>query len=134
MSYYLEIRAVQRPFPIGVDELDRVMFSSNYTARALATVTQFEEEIIQKLSTASLATLGVDTFIGPGAELPDIDLVTSVIDTGGMFPMITQNHSVIEQLSVQIVVRGKSPSAVRSRILAIWNLLKDLTNEQINSP
>ena len=39
---YVEVLAIQRPFPIGLDEANRVMFSCNFDALAAAPVGSFD--------------------------------------------------------------------------------------------
>lgn len=133
MSRYIDILAVQRPWPIGVDENSRVMFASNYEANAAAPVVDWEKEIVKLLSDVGLATLGTDTFIGPAAVLPlppAAGPYLSVIDTGGSAPWEAQSGEEYERLSVQIVIRAATYAAARTRALAVWrrlNGLRDIT-------
>lgn len=131
MSRYLSIEAVQRPFAIGLDDLQRVMFSVNFQAIAAAPVNQWEEEIIKILNTAGLATSGTDTFIGPAVALPTGNgPYITVLDSGGTAPI--QAHgatgSLYERLSAQVVVRAKSYTVARTRALAVWRALHGVRN------
>lgn len=132
MSTYLEILALQRPFPIGVDENQRVMFSVNFEAIAAANVNQWEEEIADVLTDASLATLGTDTFIGPLAVWPTgAGPYTNILDTGGSSPDETHNGDTYENLSAQIVVKATSYTTARTRALAIWRALDGVRNQTV---
>src|SRR5688500_12356075 len=103
---YIEILAVQRPFPIGSDDSNRALFSFNFDALADSPVSQWEEGIAEILSTARLSTLNVDTFIGPLSVLPTGNgPYISIIDTGGREPLETHDGIKCERLSVQILVR-----------------------------
>lgn len=126
---YIEILAVQRPFPIGLDENNRSVFSCNFDALADAPVASFEEEILKVLSDAGLATLydGAtetgDTTIGPGARVPDgTGPYVQLIDTGGRPPDESQD-SERERLSIQVLVSATNFQAARTRALAIWRAL-----------
>ena len=133
MSYYLEILAVQRPFPIGIDEEnDNVMFSVNFEATARATVDQWEEELVKVLSGASLATLGTDTFIGPQATVPTgTGPYLLINDTGGSGPLESHSGDTYEQLSAQIIIRASTYTAARTRALAVWRALHGVRNTTV---
>lgn len=132
MSRYVQVLAVQRPFPFNTDENGRVMFSCNFDAVAAGPVEQWEEEVVSVLSGAGLATLNTDAFIGPAAILPKGDgPYITVIDTGGLSPVETHNGSIYERLSAQIVVRAAKYRVARTRALAIWRALDGLRNETV---
>jgi hypothetical protein len=134
MTKYLEILAVQRPFSVGVDEQDRTMFSANYEALAKAPVNQWEEEIVKILSTAGLATLGTDTFVGQAAAVPTGNgPFLLVLDSGGTTPLETHGSSVYERLSAQLVVRAKSYAVARTRALACWRALHGVRNQTVTA-
>ena len=69
-SYYIHILARQSPFEYGKDPLNRVLFSCNYDCRAVYPVASFIREMAKLITDASLASSGVDLFIGPQAEIP----------------------------------------------------------------
>lgn len=128
---YLWILAVQRPFPVGVDENDRMRFSVNFEATAAAPVVDWEKEIVKLLSDVALATLGVDTYIGQAAVLPlppAAGPYLSVIDTGGSAPWEAQSGEEYERLSVQIIIRAATYAVARTRALAVWRRLNGLRN------
>lgn len=133
MSRYLEILAVQRPFPFDQDDSARVMFSVNFDALAAAPVTAWEEELAKLINTAGLGTRGTDLFIGPAAVLPadHAGPLVSVIDTGGSMPEWTHQDDGYERLSAQIVVRAASYVAARTRALAIWRVLDGVRNTTV---
>lgn len=134
MSRYLSIEAVQRPFAIGLDDLQRVMFSVNFQALAAAPVNQWEEEIIKILTTAGLATSGTDTFIGPAVALPTGNgPYITILDSGGTAPMQAHGSTgaLYERLSAQVVVRAKNYTSARTRALAVWRALHGVRNQTV---
>ncbi len=134
MSRYLEILAVQRPFPFGVDSNNRVMFSVNFEAEAASPVNAWEEEIVSLLQAAGQATLGQDTFIGPNMDLGAGDgPFINVIDTGGGAPKQTHNNDTYERLTVQIVIRAKNFLTARTRALAVWRTLHGVRNTTVTA-
>lgn len=122
---YLEIIAVQSPFTIGKDDNNRVAWSVNFDAHTDGPSDKFEEEIVKVLSDAGLATLGTDTWIGPGVVFPQTGNgpFTAIIPTGGESPDESHNGDVYERLSCQITVRASTYSLGRTRIFAIWREL-----------
>ena len=131
---YLNINAVQRPFPFNVDENGRVMFSSNFTAQAHGDVDSWEQELRKLIVTAGLGTAGTDLFIGPDVTLPVGDgPYIQIIDTGGAAPFQAHgaNGSLYERLSAQIVVRGAEYLVTRDRALAIWRTLHGVRNQTV---
>lgn len=140
MSRYVEILAIQRPFPFNSDENRRVMFSVNFRALAAAPVEQWDEEIVKVLIDAGAST-GLrhpttnptgDAFSGPTAILPSTaGPFISLIDTGGTAPLETHNSDRYERLSVQIVVRALDYKAARTRALAVWRALDGLRNQTV---
>ena len=132
MSRYLEILAVQRPFPFRVDDNNRVVFSVNFTGLAAGPVDQWEEELVKVLSDASLATLGTDTFIGPAAVVPvGAGPFMTVIDTGGREPLETHDGLDYERLSAQVTVRASKYRTARTRALAIWRALDGVRDQTV---
>ena len=131
---YLSILSVQRPFPIGLDDHQRPMFSVNFEGLADAPVDQWEENLVAILATAGLATSGTDTFIGPAVAVPTGNgPYITVLDSGGTAPI--QAHgptgSLYERLSAQIVVRAKSYTVARTRALAVWRALHGVRNQTV---
>lgn len=136
MARYLLITSVQRPFPIGRDDLQFETFSVNFTAIADSPVDRWEEELIAILSTSGLATYGTDAFIGRSVDLnalPGNGPHVIVIDTGGVAPIETHGPSglLYERLSAQIAIRAKSYTVARTRALAIWRALHGVRNETV---
>jgi hypothetical protein len=133
MSRYLEIIAVSRPAPIGVDTNTRTMFSCNLMALAAQPVAKWEEELARVLFDAGLIALGTDGFIGPDATLPKTNgPLVSIIDTGGS-ATLESHDSKYERLSAQIVVRALSYRDARTRALAIWRALDGVRNVTITA-
>lgn len=129
MNRFIEILAVQRPSPIGVDENNRVMFSVNFDALAAAPVNDWEESIASILVSQGLSTLGTDTFFGPAAILPVSDgPYITLIDTGGYYTEITHSDDRYERLSIQILTRALNYTVARTRALAIWRALDGKRN------
>lgn len=137
MSYYLEILAVQQPFPIGLDSNSRVMFSCNFDFCATYPLTTFETDIVTILTNASISlSLYNPTtnptgniFIGPGAIFPtEYDLCVSIIKTGGVSPYETHNGGKYVRPSVQIITRSMSYVTARDKAESIFNVLDGKRN------
>lgn len=126
---YLEILSMQRPFPTSVDANQRHIFSVNFMAQAAAPVADFEGEMAKLIANAGLGTKGTDLFIGPLAPIPTGDgPYTTIIDTGGMSPLETHDGALYERLTFQVLVRAKSYTDARTRVLAIWRALDGQRN------
>ena len=133
---YLEILSVQRPFDIGPDSAQppRCQFSVNFDAVSQGAVTDWEQEVVQLLEDASLATFNTDMWIGTLKVLPVGDgPYIRLIDTGGSAPDTTHDGRVYENLSCQIVVTAKSYTVGRTRALAIWRELDGKYNTSIEA-
>lgn len=123
---YLEILAVQSPFPIGEDDNSRVVFSANYRSRAAYPVSTFEEDIYSFLYSLNLiGGLGNTTFIGPRGVIPNTGPgpYTEIIRTSGTSPDETHNGDKYENLTLQIIVRAQTYTLARNTSLAIWRAL-----------
>lgn len=123
MSRYLEITAIQEPFPIGNDENDRVMFSSNYDFQVEAPVDQFEEEVGRLIFDAGLGAFGSSMLMGNRTPAAGAGPWINLINTGGVAPLETQTGEKIRRPSLQIIVRASNYQVARTRALAIWQLL-----------
>lgn len=123
-THYLEIISVQNPFPFAVDAKNRHMFSVNFDLLVTHPIPHFEEDIISILSSAGLATSGVDIFYGLKVSIPDGNgPYTLIKNTGGLGSEETHNGDKYRRMSMQIVVYAVVFSAGRTRIEAIWNEL-----------
>lgn len=126
------ILARHRPFPIGTDDSNRVMFTGNYDARAYrpddtSQAIVWEESIASLLTAASLGTLGTSIFIGPAAVIPtSIGPYISIISAGGFSPLATHDNSEAERVSCQILVRATQYTVAESRALAVYRTLRNL--------
>jgi hypothetical protein len=126
---YLSILAVQEPFPIGLDDNNRVMFSCNYICVAAYPVEDFEQELARLLFDAGLFTLNVDGFIGPAAAIPLGDgPYSSIISTGGSAALETHDGGKYPQPSAQIITRALTYEAARTRARAIHSALDGQRN------
>lgn len=125
---YIEILAVQRPFPVTEDENNRTLFSVNFLATSHGAVSEWEEDVVRICVTAGVPlVLDVDTFIGR-KKVPDgAGPFTSVIDTGGTAPLETHDGDRMERLSAQLIVRGAYPAA-RLRAQQIYDALDGTRN------
>lgn len=132
---YLEILAIQRPFPIGNDALLRSMFSLNFRAKAASPIDNWEEDIVTLLQNVVVGItieLGNNAWIGRDVEVPAGDgPFINFIDTGGRAPDFTQNNTGIENLSMQIVVRGNDFVLARTWALTIYETLNNQRNVTI---
>lgn len=135
MSTYLEILAVQRPFPIGEDENARVMYSCNYDAVAHAPVQKLEEEVYRILNDVGLALVGPtgDTVFDRRTPRIGAGPFLNIIDTGGTRPDETHNGDVYERLSFQIIVRAADYRIARTRALAVWRALHGQRNVTVTA-
>lgn len=134
MSRYLSITSTQRPFPLEVDDNNRVVWAVNFEGVAAAAVDKWEEELAQKIVDAGLGTLNTDLFLSPKKPIPTGDgPYTFLIDTGGTAPDETHDGARYERLSVQVTVRAKSYATGRTRILAIWRELDSTYNTTITA-
>lgn len=132
MSRYLSIVSRHRPFPFGVDEVSRVMYSVNIEAEAEAEVAAWEQELAARLVSEGAATaIGTDIFWGPKAVIPSgAGPYISILDTGGIDPgrIHGQAAAKTEKLSAQIVIRADNTTAARTRALAVWRALDGVFN------
>lgn len=131
MGAYIEVIAVQRPHPVSLDAENRVLFSVNFDALALAPVGDWEGDIADYLhaQVPSLATRNVDTFTGPGVKMPTgVGPYINIIDSGGNASVFTHDGVKYERLSAQIVVRATEYTIARARALAVWRALDGLRN------
>lgn len=127
---YIEILAVDRPFTFDVDDNDRQMWSLNLEAKSHGDVEEWEEDLVRIAQDAGVPlVLNTNAFIGSRSVLPPDDgpLVT-VIDSGGIAPEETHDGSRFENLSAQIVTRGKDFVSTRERALAVWRALDGTRN------
>lgn len=130
MTSYLEITAVQNPFPFDVDGNERVIFSCNYDAQANAPVDNWPAELARLLATAGLVASVDDVLIGPLVQIPKDDdgPFVQVIDTGGIPPLETHNITKTQRLSAQVLVRAKVYDVARTLADAIWSELDGKRN------
>lgn len=141
MSRYLEILALQDPFPIGEDENDRVMFSCNYEGHCADFPVKLEEEIYRHLFDAGLATLntsptsGGDTVLGRRTppNTTGSSVWTNIIRTSGGRPDETHNGDIYGFFSFQIITRSPSYVTARTRALAIRSRLHGTRNTTITA-
>ncbi len=141
---YLEVLATQRPFPISVDDNERTMFSVNFTAESNGIAVDWERDVIRMLLAGGVTLAYTfpdgnrktdDTFIGPAAVIPiGPGPYIEVIDTGGADPIETHNGDIREQLSVQLLVRGREYYAARDLILECWRALHGIRDQNVVTP
>lgn len=132
MSRYLSILSVSSPIDIGIDENNRVMFSLNFEVTVSGPSVDLEQEIVQILENAGLATSGTDTFIGSAAVLPTGNgPYLNIRNTGGTSPLTTHNGDIYERQSVHIVVRASTYTAARTRTNAVWRELDGTYNTTV---
>lgn len=138
MSFYLSIRARQRPFPFDLDDHGRVMFSCNYEALGF-NVGTWENDISDLLTSSGIATsnqiliglLGSSEQIrtdSSGEVVSGAGPYVSIIDTGGSEPVRSHNGTKCERLSVQIVVRAVDHEVARDKSLEIYHELDGKSN------
>lgn len=121
-GHYLEILSIQSPFAFGLDSHGRVMFSVNFQtiSKGIDSLSAFEEDIIELFG----GTIGMDTFVGPSALVPDGDgPYISFIDTSGSSLLETHNGGKYPRPSFQIIVRGLDYRSTREKAIDIWRSL-----------
>jgi hypothetical protein len=125
MSRYLYILASQSPADVGVDNLNRVVFSCNYYACVAENVADWEQEIAKILKDEGiLSSLNTDYFIGTNRALPgSTGPFTLILNTGGLSSKFTHNGDRYERLKCQIIVHGSDYLAVRTKAYNIWREL-----------
>jgi hypothetical protein len=130
MPRYLEILAIQSPFPYGLDEAKRVLYSCNFLITVTHPAPTLEENIITILSSLGLTiTFNSDVFIGPAAQLPSgPGPYTSLIATGGTDPSETHTHDKYDRPTLQTITRALSFTAARTRAYAIYSKLDGARN------
>lgn len=127
MSQYLEILAVQSPFYIGQDEQARHMFSVNFNIIAGGPITALSQEMVKLITSNSLGTSAVDTFIGNTVPTGDGPF-TLIIPTGGRSSLFAHDDEELERPSIQVLVRAKVYPTAETRILSIYRLLNGQRN------
>lgn len=130
--YIQSIVARQSPFPIGLDDSEREVFSVNFDARAGSPTRQWEEVITKLLTDASLVTVDTNYFIGSGRDLPSGDgPYTTLLMTGGITPLETHNGDQTDRPSFQILVTARDYRTCRDKINAIWAELHGKRNVNV---
>lgn len=125
---YIEILAIQNPFPLGLDENNRTKFACNFNLKSDG-LTNFEEDVAKLISDAGFGTRNVDIFIGPDAKIPGGDgPYITIIGYGGGGPDETHNNDVYPNQSFQIAVRATNYRAARQRAYDVWNSLHGQRN------
>lgn len=124
-SAFIEIVSIQSPFWVSLDSLERNMFSVNFSSICLpSTVDALEENMANIITTAGLATLGVDLFTSGGVNLPSGDgPYVTILNRSGIEPLETHNDDTYERPNIQIVVTAKAYKIGRAKIRAIWKTL-----------
>ena len=140
---YLEVLSVQRPFPFSVDENERTMFSVNFQATSAEEVEDWERDVIRLLITGGVGISFTfpdgdqrtdNTFIGPPSIIPTgPGPYVSIIDTGGAAPIETHNGDLQEQLSVQLIVRGREYFVARDLAIDCWRALDGVRDTTVTS-
>ena len=120
---YIQILAIQEPFPFNTDSLNRIMFSCNFNAMCTPTLSP-ENDFAAILSSASLINLSTDTFIGPLADIPQGDgPFITILNTGGSSVDFTHDGDKTRRPSIQIVTRAIDYEVARSKAMDIYNYL-----------
>lgn len=92
------------------------------------------EALSDRLASASIATPGVDLFLGIMPDKPD--LCIALYEYAGSVPLevLRNNDATIERPGVQVLVRaGRNDyPAANSKIVAVRDALTDITDEVIS--
>lgn len=127
MSQYISLSAVQSPFYIGPDEMNRHVFSVNFNIVGGGPIAAMAQEVAKLISDNGLGTSGTDMFIGntvPTGNGPFILL----IPTGGRSTILSHDDERLERPSLQILVRATVYPTAEARIMAIYRLIDGVHN------
>lgn len=84
----------------------------------------FIEEIANRLVSQGVGIVGTNIFLGTQAQIPTGNgPYISLIETGGTGGARTQNDTALERPTLNILTRGKIPSAVRAMSRAAYAAL-----------
>ena len=118
---------MQHPFPLdSVDSQHRVMFSCNFTCRAVYPVSNFEREMAKVITDNSLAILGTNLWYGPQVSIPDGDGPYIQLSSTGGRSSDWSHTSKYENLSFQVLVRGSDYDVTKTKIHNIYTLFNGL--------
>lgn len=127
MSFYMSIRADQRPFDLSEDDNAHNVFVCNYTGQSFGDVDTWEDDLVSVIEGGGFGLMfGDEIFIGPRAILPDGDgPFVTIIDTGGARQELFHDTTdpVMENLSAQISVHGRNFQSAQTLSLGIWRAL-----------
>lgn len=84
----------------------------------------FIEEIANRLVAQNVGLVGTSIFLGSHARIPPGDgPFTTLTETGGTGSVRTHNDTATQRPTLQVLVRGKNPSAVRAVSQAAYDAL-----------
>jgi hypothetical protein len=136
VTFFLSIRAIQEPFPIGADQFDRAEFSCNYRCNIYGVSADLEKCIGKLLS--GIVTISDGSIVGnagfaPLWEIPDNGPgpYTSIGVTGGVFDIRTHNNTKVTRPSFQVFTVGADYLTVKALQLQIYNVLDNVTNMEV---
>lgn len=123
---FMEINAVQSPFPIGNDTSGRAQISFNALCRIVGAQTKLEEAVCKLIQDAGLATLGTNMWFGSIAQLPENAPGPFVsVEAGGGLSSVHAHNVNTKQVrpSIHIITRASGYVAARDKADAIHLLL-----------
>lgn len=131
---YVQVIKNQEPFPYGLDQSGRTLFSCNFSVTAAVTGEFVEEDAAWLVESEGLGVRGVDLFIGPNAKIPGgAGPFTLLLKGGGTSPLETHNEDNYPRPALQVIVRGGDYQATRERIESIANLLGYIRNTTVDN-
>lgn len=133
MSYYLQLRAVQSPFPIGADKNNRELISCNYDTERYGADTLLESDIASLISGALLVS-GSKIYLGMKPVLPLPTAAASagtepdgpfvrIIASGGYQSDINRSAVRAEKPSCQVIVASLNAQLASQKAQEIYRLL-----------
>lgn len=133
MSRYLYILASHPPADVGMDNLNRVQFSTNFYACAEYPVVDWILDVAKILTEEGvLTTLNTDYFIGSNKSLPNgVGPFTLLLNTGGLGSTITHDNQRLTKLKCQIIVHGGNYATAHTKAINIWKELDGLYNRTV---
>lgn len=133
---WLDCQELHPPFDSGrLDENGRCQYVFNVNVYKHVSAT-LVNEVKNLLEDAGVGTLGTDIFATSKASIPDDDgPYLSIWPSGGATGVRTHNVTTgptYERPSVQITVRGHSPSAVETMARAAYSALVGVRNQDVD--
>ncbi len=134
MTTYLDIRPMQPPFDLGVDELNRAIVGFNIIVEKHPSTT-FLEEIVAVLVAAGVGTFNTNIFASSSAAIPSGNgPYLTVVHNGGAEGRRTHNSAVpaYQKPTAKISARASTYASARTMAEAAYGALAVVRNSAVN--